>query len=382
MNKIKVKTEILHWARERSFLTVEELEKKFPKYDLWEKGEDFPTLRQLENLAKKTLTPLGCFFLPAPPEDKLPIPDFRTVKDSSVNRPSPNLLETIQTMLRRQQWMRNYLIEQGLEQLPLVGSATENDSPAKVAESIRAELSRTPGWAEKHSTWEGALRALKDAAEDVGIIVVINGIVGNNTTRKLDTEEFRGFVLGDEFAPLIFINGTDAKGAQMFTLAHELAHIWLGETGVFNLTGLQPSNNRVEKFCNKIAAEFLIPRKEFKDSWPVIATEEEPFQAAARQFKISPLVAARRALDLNLIDKDFFFRFYQAYQEDARRKKAKGSGGDFYRTQNNRIGNYFGSSIVRAVKEGHLLYHEAYQLTGLNGKTFDNFAKQVDWGFA
>jgi hypothetical protein len=105
-------------------------------------------------LARKTLTPFGYFFLPEPPDDKLPIPDFRTVKDSGLNRPSPNLLETVQAMQRRQNWMRDYLIEQGCEKLPFAGASTLSDKPKEVACDIRNVLSRTSGWAEKHRTWE------------------------------------------------------------------------------------------------------------------------------------------------------------------------------------------------------------------------------------
>ena len=378
MNRIEIKPELFKWARERSFLSVEDLEKKFPKYALWEKGEEHPTLKQLEDLAKKTLTPLGYFFLPAPPDDSLPIPDFRTVDDAHVKRPSPNLLETVQAMQRRQNWMRDYLIEQGCEKLPFVGASTLSDKPKEVACDIRKVLSRDPGWAEKHNTWEEALRSLRDTVDDAGIMIVINGVVGNSTNRKLDTEEFRGFILVDDYAPLVFVNDTDAKGAQMFTIAHELAHLWLGETGVFNLNALQPSNNEVEKFCNKVAAEFLIPEEEINKSWAEAESTGAPFQALARQFKVSPIVAARRALDVNLIDRDAFFAFYAKYQEDERRKKAKaGGGGDFYLTQNNRIGVHFGLSVIRAAKEGHLQYHDAYQLTGLSGETFDRYAMSL-----
>jgi len=376
MSKVAVKSDLISWARERSGLTINALVKRFPKFRDWERGEAL-TLRQLEALAKTTSTPLGYFFLPEPPEEKLPIPDFRTLPGAQVRRASPNLLETVQTMQQRQGWMRDFLIEQGQERLEFVGSVTLQDDPDQVASKIRAVLSLPNDWARRESTWTEALRLLREAAEEAGILVVINGIVGNNTRRKLDVNEFRGFVLADEYAPLIFINGADARAAQMFTLAHELVHLWIGRGGIFNFEEMQPANDEVELFCNRAAAEFLVPAAELRASWAEAQEADEPFQFLARHFKVSPLVAARRALDLRLLNRQEFFEFYRKYQEDERRQKRKSSGGDFYATQGTRVGERFANAVIRAVKEGRLLYRDAYRLTGLHGKTFDRYAESL-----
>ncbi len=355
------------------------LEAKFPRYASWEAGEAAPTLKQLETLAHKTMTPLGYFFLPEPPEEKLPLPDFRTVRDQGVRRhPSPNLLETIQMMQRRQDWLRENLVELGHEALAFVGTANLSDNPERIAHDIRRQIGVGDSWANDHSTWADSLRDLRQKIEAAGVVVAINGVVGNNTHRALDPEEFRGFVLSDPVAPLIFVNGADAKSAQMFTLAHELAHLWIGSDGVFNLLELQPSNDQVEQFCNRVAAEFLIPAAELARIWPQSAEAERRFNTIAAQFKVSPIVAARRALDLGLINKSQFFSFYNDYQNEERRRSAKkSSGGDFYATQEVRVGRRFGEAVTRAAREGRILFTEAYQLTGLYGQTFDRFAKGV-----
>ena len=378
MSRIAVKGELLRWAGERSGLSASALAKRFPKIEQWQRGEVKPTLKQLQALARATLTPLGYFFLASPPEDRLPIPDFRTVKDAPVQRPGPNLLESVQMMQRRQAWMREFLIEQGQPPLEFVGSAWPADAPARVAAAIRRVLGVGGGWTAEQPTWTAALRALRAAAEAAGILVVINGIVGNNTHRKLDPAEFRGFVLADVYAPLVFINGADGKAAQMFTLAHEFAHVWLARSAAFDLRNLQPAGDEIEMACNKIAAEFLIPETELHELWPRAQSDPEPFQTVARHFKVSVLVAARRALDLELIAKSEFFEFYRAYQEDERRVAAKRSGGgDFYANQDVRIGRWFGYAVVRAAREGRLLYRDAYELTGLYGKTFDRYSKEL-----
>jgi Zn-dependent peptidase ImmA (M78 family) len=377
MSKVAVKSDLITWARERSGVPGSALRKRFPKFQEWERGEAQPTLRQLEAFAKTTSTPLGYFFLSNPPEERLPIPDFRTVPGAQAQRPSPNLLETIQTMQLRQSWMREFLIEEGEEPLPFVSCVGLQDDANMVAARIRETLSLPGNWARVQSTWTEALKTLRETIETIGILVMVNGIVGNNTRRKLDVNEFRGFVLVDDYAPLVFVNGADAKAAQMFTLAHELAHLWLGRGGVFNFENLQPVSNEVELFCNGVAAELLIPAESMRQIWTVAEQVEEPFQFLAREFKVSPLVAARRALDLRLIPRQEFFDFYQRYQEDERRQTRKSSGGDFYATQGMRIGERFSSAVVRAVKEGRLLYRDAYRLTGLHGKTFDRYAESL-----
>ena len=377
-NRVQVRSEILRWAQERSGVSREKLNSVFPKYHEWEAGETRPTLKQLEALAHRTHTPIGYFFLPEPPEDQLPIPDFRTVQDNRVQRPSPDLLETVEVMQRRQDWLREYLIDEDAPALSFVGSMGLDDDSASVAASMRRTLGVDGGWADGQRTWTDALRFLRERVDDIGIMVVINGVVGNNTRRKLQVDEFRGFALCDSHAPLIFINGTDAKAAQMFTLAHEIAHIWIGADGVSNFDALRPGSARVEQFCNQVAAEFLVPQTELRRVWADAERADEPFQDLARRFKVSPLVAARRALDLRLVPREEFFSFYRSYEEDERRRRRNRSqGGDFWKTANQRIGIRFGLHVIRATKEGKLLYRDAYRLTGLSGASFDRFSEKL-----
>jgi Zn-dependent peptidase ImmA (M78 family) len=378
MNRVYVKPALLRWARDRAGLSEEALQKTFPKLVEWEAGSSAPTLRQLEIYAQRTWTPFGYFFLAEPPEEKLPIPDFRTVKDSPIRRPSPHLLEMVFTLQRRQAWLRDFLIEEQAEPLAFVGSVSLQSNTDHVAAQMRETLGITPDWARHFGTWTEALLALRDDIEELGVVTTWSGVVGNNTRRKLDVKEFRGFVLSDEYAPLIFVNSADAKAAQMFTLVHELVHIWLGSGGVLNLEALQPSDNCIEEFCNCVAAEFLVPARELEILWVHAQHEMDPYQAIARRFKVSPLVAARRALDLGHISKKQFFDFYSAYMDDDRRiRSSRPSGGDFYRTNDLRLGRPFSEAIAQAVQEGRLLYHNAYQLTGLQGKTFDRFVGRL-----
>jgi|WetSurMetagenome_2_1015567.scaffolds.fasta_scaffold201493_1 Zn-dependent peptidase ImmA (M78 family) len=378
MSRVAVNESVLSWAVNRSGFTLDGLRGKFPKILQWATGESQPTLRQLESLSKATLTPLGFFFLSEPPEERLPIPLFRTRADESPSRPSPGLLETIQTMQRRQAWMRDFLVEQGQERVPVVRSARPSEPPIPVANRMRDMLGLDEEWAVHQSTWTDALSVLREVMESAGILVATNGIVGNNTHRKLNPNEFRGFVLVDEYAPLVFINGSDGKAAQMFTLAHELAHVAFGSSAAFDLREMQPADDPTERACNRLAAEFLVPESELRQLWPQLRGGREPFQAVARRFKVSILVAARRALDLGLIQREAFLEFYSAYQLEERLSAARRpEGGDFYASQNVRVGRRFAHAVVRAAREGKLLFSEAYRLTGLYGKAFDRYAASL-----
>jgi Zn-dependent peptidase ImmA (M78 family) len=381
MSRVAVDKKVLRWAVRRSGLKLDDLVQRFPTIQQWATGESQPTLHQLESLAKATLTPLGFFFLAEPPEQRLPIPYFRTARDETTSEPSPDLLETIQIMQRRQAWMREFLIEQGQDRLPQVNSSRPDETPASLANRIRRALDFDAGWAAGQRTWTDALHFLCEAIEDAGILVVINSIVGNNTHRKLDPAEFRGFVLVDDYAPLVFVNGADFKSAQMFTLAHELAHIFFGSSAAFDLREMQPADDPVEQASDHVAAEFLVPQRDLRELWPSVHSQSERFQKIARRFKVSEIVAARRALDLNLINKKAFLEFYHVYQSNELRV-VRPEGGDFYANQNLRIGQRFASTVIRAVKEGKLLYSEAYRLTGLYGKTFDHYATSLGFGGA
>jgi Zn-dependent peptidase ImmA (M78 family) len=185
----------------------------------------------------------------------------------------------------------------------------------------------------------------------------------------------------DDFAPLVFVNGSDGKAAQMFTLAHELAHVFFGSSAAFDLREMSPASDPMEQACNNIAAEFLVPEQMIRKTWPSIRNEPGHFQLLAREFKVSELVTARRALDLELIAKKDFLKFYHDYLNDERHQAARRKdGGDFYANQNLRVGYRFASAVARAAKEGKILYSEAYRLTGLYGKTFDRYVTSLGIG--
>ena len=266
--RVNVKPKLLRWARERASIELDALERRFPKYREWESGHRQPTLKQLELLAKVTHAPIGSFFLSRPLEERIPIPDLRTVCDRPMGRPSVELLDTVYLCQQRQDWYRDFARMEGENPLPFVGSASPASAVESTAERIRTALGFDLDERRALPTWTEALRRFIGQADVLGVLVMTSGIVGNNTHRKLDPDEFRGFALADELAPLIFINGADSKAAQMFTLAHELAHLWLGESALSDVGPISMPSHAVEVWCNHVAAELLVPlvslREEFR----------------------------------------------------------------------------------------------------------------------
>lgn len=378
---LRLQPEVLRWARKRARLSIAQLAEAMAvapaRVSEWERTGLMSPAR-IDALSSKTRTPLGLLYLSHPPEDGLPIPDFRTRAGEPMNPPSPDLMEVIGDMLRRQAWMREELADSGTEPVAFVGSHSVGDDPRAIAATIRGALDLPDRWASTTSSWEKALEKLRDHAEGSGVLVVFNGIVGNSTNRKLDSGEFQGFSLVDAYAPLVFVNNSDFKAAQMFTLAHEMAHLALGRPGLSGIEQFQKGHIGNERLCDRAAAEFLVPEVEFRDFWPHAANRQDPFEAVARHFRVSRIVAARRALDLKHIDgKRFWADYRQCQSQEPSASQEEGKGGQFWNTQRWRIGRRFAEAVVRAVREDRLLYRDAYLLTGLYGDTFDQLPQRL-----
>lgn len=363
--RVDVPNDLIVWARERSGIERAELARRFP-IEAWEANTKAPTLRQLEGYAKATHTPIGFFFLTEPPEEPVPIPDFRTVRDETITRPSPDLLDTIYECQQRQEWFRRYAAANEFDPVEFVASATIERAPEEVAQEMRDSLDFDPG--ERGNSWSEAFRTLSEHAEGVGVLVMVNGIVGNNTHRKLDPNEFRGFALVDDLAPTVFVNGADTKAAQIFTLAHELAHLWLGQAGLDDLNLGVRTENQVERWCNAVAAELLVPlellHRRFRDRGDLV----DELDRLAREFKVSTLVILRRLYEANYLD---WRAFRAAYTDEVARVlelaelREGREGGNFYNTQPLRVSKTFARALVSETLAGRTTYTDAFHLLGL-----------------
>jgi Zn-dependent peptidase ImmA (M78 family) len=369
-NEVNVNNNMLTWAITRAGYDVPAFAVKFPKILDWLDGQKKPTVKQLEEFSKKVYLPFGYLFLPQPPQERLPIPFFRT-NGNQGDRISINVYDTILLLQQRQDWLKNHLQDNDFQRLPFVGKFRNSNDVNAIVADIRQTLQLPENWASRFRTWQEAQDHLVLHIEDKGIITIFNGIVENNTHRPIPVDECRGFVLVDEYAPFMFVNNSDFKSAQMFTIVHELAHIWTGHSAGFDFRRLQPANDPIEILCDKVAAEFLVPAQAFDEVWN---HSPNNFAYASRYFKVSKIVIARRALDTGKISRPQFFDFYEEYSNrEFAKKENQGSGGDFYATTKKRISITFASHVNQAVKSGDLLYRDAYKLTGLKGDTFENF---------
>jgi Zn-dependent peptidase ImmA (M78 family)/transcriptional regulator with XRE-family HTH domain len=361
--RVEVRPELLRWAITRSGKTPDDYAARFPHLGAWMRGESAPTLKQLEAFASATYAPIGFLLLRAPPKESVPIPDFRTIAHRQAKQPSPNLLDTIYICQQRQEWYRDIARIHGSKRLPFVGSVKVGDDVVATARAIRKALGFGLDAQRKAPTWTDALRAFIERADDTGIMVMTNGVFLNNNNRTLDPDEFRGFALVDELAPVIFINGADTKSAQMFTLAHELAHVWIGATAVSNVEADRTPNNDIEKWCNRVAAELLVPMAELDEEYDRDAPQAKEAARLARIYKVSTLVILRRMRDAGGLTREELRR---AYEAEVKRLRAleKGSGGNFYATQAARVSKRFARALVLSTLEGQTLYRDAFRLLG------------------
>lgn len=380
MTRVSVEPRMLRWARERARLEPDELAARFKKLPEWEQGEILPTLKQLEAFAKAVHVPVGYLFLPEPPEEPLPIPDFRTFAGRVVAGASPNLLDTIYACQERQSWYRDFVRVSHEPELAFVGAASLATSPERVAEQMRGALGFDIGARRDCATWSDALRLFIQQADSVGVLVMVSGVVLNNNRRSLDPEEFRGFALSDPLAPLIFINGADTKAAQMFTLAHELAHLWLGASALSNV-GAAPLQGfrREEVWCNAVAAELLVPLAAVREELRGGEGLTDTLARLARTFKVSTLVILRRLLDVGWLDRGAFDEAWSRELGRLRALTQRGSGGgDFYRTTLSRVSRRFARALVVSTLEGQTLYRDAFRMLGVSKtETFRNLGREV-----
>ena len=385
---IKVSPIILEWVLEQ--IHPETLSDQTLQYlETWRLGKKTPTFNQVEKVSKATGIPLGYFFLQTPPQEDVSLIEFRTVDSILLNYPSRNLIDTMHDMEQIQDWVRDYLISDGNSPLTYVGSVKAGATVMESAQQIRNILDIQLEWYADCKTIDESFTYMRSAMSAIGTIVMMSGIVGSNTHRALDINEFRAFAVVDEYAPLIFINSNDSINGKLFSLIHEFAHICIGENSLFNdrdSSGLQVT--KTETLCNAIAGEILVPHSIFIKAWDTIEgkdNQEEKIKILSDTFKCGITVIARKAYDERFITYDIYKKIARTaivlYNEARKRKKERGeSGGDFYRTLASRIDKRFLHMLVGSVRAGKTLYSEAFRLTNTNRSTFGTLAEKVEGG--
>jgi len=379
---VDVAPTLLTWAVERAGWDEETAADKFPQLAEWRAGTRRPTVKQLLKFAHATHAPFGQLFLPVPPEERLPVPDLRTMRDASIRRPSADLLDTIYLCQTRQDWFRDYAIENGNEPVPYVGSATRRDDPAAAAKRVWELLDIDPSAGPLAPSWGAAFSLLTDRIESSGTLVMVSGVVGADTHRALRPEEFRGFTLADDLAPVVFVNGADTKAAQIFTLLHEFAHVWLGGSALSDVALGAETGPPEEHWCNSVAAEVLMPRGAVRAEYSSDLSDDA-LDVLARRFTVSTLAVLRRLADLGYITSDLY---RDRYEQEERRilallaesKLSRNGGGDYYNVHPRRLSKQFMRAVISSAREGGTTYRDAYRLLGTKKhSTFEQLAERV-----
>jgi len=367
MIDVAISPEVFRWATDRAGLANDELAKrmnvKVEKVHDWEAGIALPTFRQTERLAEALRVPLGYLFLSQPPKMEIPISDFRTLPNKENLFISIDLQEVIYDAQRKSDWYKEWRIEEGLEPYEFVGKYSVDNTVDDVVQDLRRELDIPEGFVRGLHSWSEHLNQLINKVEDKGILVLQSGIVGNNTHRKLSVDEFRGFSIADNYAPLIFINSQDAITARIFTLVHELTHVWIGEGGISDPNYFKKGHplKKIETFCNKVAAEFLIPGKLLEKQWNRKIGAIENTETLCRKFFVSQESVLQRAYNLGLVsDEDFTETLI--YIQSNQKKIKKDGGGNYYRNLITRNSKRFTQDVLYAVRSNRLTYIAAARL--------------------
>lgn len=377
---VNIQPEIIRWALSQT--QNEKLgDKLLNNIIQWLNGTKTPTFNQIEDFSRKANIPLGYFFLQTPPVEQMNLLEYRTVGSIQLSSPSRNLIDTVHEMENIQDWMKDYCQELGFDVLSLVGCMKDTRDVQAIVDRIRKDLDLDTTWYEKCRNSREAFGFIGGQLETCGVVVMMNGVVGKNTHRALDINEFRAFAMADEWAPLIFINAVDSSGARLFSLLHETAHIWIGIDDLYNdrhncIDGV----NDVEILCNAVAGELIVPKRVFLNKWDAGTTDlYEHIVDLARYFRCGESVIARKALDCKKITQDVYNKVVQAAIDNYHQMKEnrESSGGNYYNTMSSRLDGRFVKALCESINMGRTSYTEAYRLTNTSRKTFSEVAQHL-----
>jgi Zn-dependent peptidase ImmA (M78 family)/transcriptional regulator with XRE-family HTH domain len=380
---------ILKWARESARMSEEYAASKVSvsteRIIEWENGDSQPTIRQAQILAKAYKRPFSILFLPEIPRDFQPLQDFRKNGSTPLSTSSIFIIREIQ---QKQAWISDSNEENGEDKLAYVGKYSRSDKPEEIAIDILKTLNITAGYYES----QNPIKEWISKAESKGIFISRTSFI--HSRLKLDSKELQGFAIADPYAPFVFINSDDWNAPQLFTLVHELAHIWIAETGISNNVELgfkkNTNYNEIELFCNEIAANALMPsflmdyidKKVFQDSKSVFK--------ASKDIGVSSFAFLVRALNLNLIsptqykklktEADIDFKEYlrKEAEKKAKQKAKENSGGpNYFLLQLNRNSRLFTQTVLDAFRGGYIEPTLASNLLNVQTNKFPKLEAQL-----
>ena len=388
-DKANVTPNVLKWARESARMTEEIAAAKVSvtveKLKEWEAGANQPTIRQAQTLAKAYKRPFALFFLPEVPRDFQPLQDFRKSGSKTLTTSSIFIIREIQ---QKQAWISDVNSENQEDKLTFVGRFSIKDSPQTVAKDILTTLKINPA---SYKT-DSPIKEWIDAAETNSIFVSRTSFI--HSRLKLDSEELQGFAIADPHAPFIFVNSDDWNAPQLFTLVHELAHIWIAETGISN--GVEPDLKHkdkfhpVELFCNEVAANALMPKEMILNFDSTSLQSSKEVFKVAKQLGVSSFALLVRALNLNIISTSTYQKLktqadidYAEYLKREAEKKArqneksKSGGPNYFLLQLNRNSRLFTQTVLDAFRGGFIEPTLASNLLNVQVNKFPKLESQL-----
>ena len=390
-DKAFITPNVLKWARESARMTEEIAATKVSvskdKLKEWEEGKSQPTIRQAQTLAKAYKRPFALFFLPEIPRDFQPLQDFRKSGSKELTTSSIFIIREIQ---QKQAWISDVYSENNEEKLPFVGKFSIENNPQVVANDILETLDINPS---EYKT-DNPIREWINAAERNGIFVSRTSFI--HSRMKLDSEELQGFAIADSYAPFVFINSDDWNAPQLFTLVHELAHIWIAATGISN--GIEPEIanrdkfNAIELFCNKVAANALIPSEIVLNLDRTVFRNSQEIFKAAKTLGVSSFAFLVRALNLQLITTSEYNTLkkqaeieYLTFLKREEEKKAtlklkqkeKPGGPNPYLLRLNKNSRLFTQVVLDALRGGFVQPTQASFLLGTPANNFHKLEAQL-----
>ena len=370
--RIKVSPKKILWAAERGGISIEKLYEVYPKSKEWVREDSLPTVKQLESFSKKVHVPFGFLFLENPPTEKLPITFYRS-NGSTIENPPLVVRDMVNDLKTKQEWLRDYLIESNFDKHHFIGTLKDfNDiCITKSAEKIRKSLKLNKTWYQETNKAK-AFRYWIDKIEKNRIFIISTGFF-KHQSRKIDVEICKGFTLVDDYCPFIYINTNNLGGGKIFTLIHELVHVFVGTSLGVGYEPIKPTSIPLERFCDGVASEILVPQEYFESSWKSYSENTvEKFSILSNLFNVSKLVIARKALDSNFIQNSEFWDFYNSYTSITINKS---TGGSYWNSKPYSVSRKFYDFVDSAMKQGKILPTQAYKLTEMKGKTYEKFKK-------
>ena len=361
--KAYITPKVLKWARETARLSLEQAAKKVTgltpeRLTNWEEGVEQPTIKQAETLAKAYRRPFAMLFLPDVPYDFKPLDDFRRSGAKELTTAAEFIIRDIR---QKQSWISELQRENEEPVLPFVGRYTVNNEPSVVAQDILRTLGIDP----EAYTEREPIREWISKAEATGIFVSRTSFIHSHL--KLDSEEFQGFAIADPHAPFVFINTEDWDKAQLFTLVHELAHLWIAATGISS--EIEPgranatNSNPIERFCNAVAAHALMPDRVMASLTASQFTGSSSIAQIAERYGVSSWALLVRAHGRGLVtdtgyqsmkatlDKDFK-EYLHALTERKKEKERPKGGPNPYLLRLNKNGRLFTQIVLDAFRGG------------------------------